>query len=100
MRFCIDFPSFVPGGVFPPPPKVTEFVNRLPPPECFTGPFVDVDKLMHSISKNVTNETIHNYKYEEYLNDFPDQDEQITDKKMIDDVYRYRQQKNYLGIKT
>ncbi|XP_077493007.1 cleavage stimulation factor subunit su(f) isoform X2 [Amblyomma americanum] len=36
----------VAGGVFPPPPAASELMMRLPPPTCFTGPFVAVDDMM------------------------------------------------------
>lgn len=36
----------VPGGVFPPPPAVAHLMSILPPPVCFSGPFVGVDVLI------------------------------------------------------
>jgi len=35
----------VPGGVFPMPPTAAELNQKLPPPYCFKGPFVKIDKL-------------------------------------------------------
>jgi len=35
----------VPGGVFPLPPSAAELNTQLPPPFCFKGPFVQVEKL-------------------------------------------------------
>ncbi|CAH1120995.1 unnamed protein product [Ceutorhynchus assimilis] len=36
----------VPGGSFPLPPLAADLCKLLPPPDCFQGPFVHVDKLM------------------------------------------------------
>uniref|UniRef100_A0A0B7AJR0 Suppressor of forked domain-containing protein n=2 Tax=Arion vulgaris TaxID=1028688 RepID=A0A0B7AJR0_9EUPU len=36
----------VPGGVFPPPPAASLLLQTLPPPECFRGPHVIIDKLL------------------------------------------------------
>ncbi|KAI8772672.1 cleavage stimulation factor subunit 3-like [Biomphalaria glabrata] len=36
----------VPGGVFPPPPAASLLLQSLPPPECFHGPHVIIDKFM------------------------------------------------------
>ncbi|KAL3317779.1 Cleavage stimulation factor subunit 3 [Cichlidogyrus casuarinus] len=36
----------VPGGEFPPPPAASSLVKLLPPPECFHGPFVNINKFM------------------------------------------------------
>ncbi|XP_005107016.1 cleavage stimulation factor subunit 3 [Aplysia californica] len=36
----------VPGGVFPPPPAASVLLQVLPPPECFRGPNVIIDKMM------------------------------------------------------
>jgi len=36
----------VPGGVFPPPPAASVLLQSLPPPECFHGPNVRIDKMM------------------------------------------------------
>jgi len=41
----------VPGGVFPLPPSASELNMALPPPQCFKGPFVDVDKLCEVFDK-------------------------------------------------
>jgi len=41
----------VPGGVFPLPPSASELNMVLPPPQCFKGPFVDVDKLCEVFDK-------------------------------------------------
>uniref|UniRef100_A0A914I989 Suppressor of forked domain-containing protein n=1 Tax=Globodera rostochiensis TaxID=31243 RepID=A0A914I989_GLORO len=40
----------VPGGVFPPPPIVSQLLQLLPPPRSFSGPFVDVEELMKSLA--------------------------------------------------
>uniref|UniRef100_A0A183CKR1 mRNA guanylyltransferase n=1 Tax=Globodera pallida TaxID=36090 RepID=A0A183CKR1_GLOPA len=40
----------VPGGVFPPPPIVSQLLQLLPPPRSFSGPFVDVEDLMKSLA--------------------------------------------------
>lgn len=34
------------GGTFPQPPALAQLCGMLPPPQCFRGPFVSVDKLM------------------------------------------------------
>uniref|UniRef100_A0A158QHI6 Suf domain-containing protein n=1 Tax=Rodentolepis nana TaxID=102285 RepID=A0A158QHI6_RODNA len=36
----------VEGGEFPPPPAASDLLRRLPPPECFRGPFVQMDKFL------------------------------------------------------
>jgi cleavage stimulation factor subunit 3 len=36
----------VPGGIFPPPPAAADLLLKLPPPYCFTGPFVITDKFI------------------------------------------------------
>ncbi|CAL8073455.1 unnamed protein product [Calicophoron daubneyi] len=36
----------VAGGEFPPPPAASALLRLLPPPECFHGPFVEVDKFL------------------------------------------------------
>lgn len=36
----------VAGGEFPPPPTASALLRLLPPPECFHGPFVEVDKFL------------------------------------------------------
>ncbi|XP_023672542.1 cleavage stimulation factor subunit 3 isoform X2 [Paramormyrops kingsleyae] len=41
----------VPGGVFPVPPAAVILMKLLPPPICFTGPFVQVDELMESFRR-------------------------------------------------
>ncbi|KAL1140992.1 hypothetical protein AAG570_000918, partial [Ranatra chinensis] len=41
----------VPGGAFPMPPAVAHLCSLLPPPQCFHGPFVAVEKLMDIFSK-------------------------------------------------
>ncbi|KAF6206641.1 hypothetical protein GE061_017877 [Apolygus lucorum] len=41
----------VPGGAFPMPPAVGHLCSLLPPPTCFHGPFVAIDRLMDVFSK-------------------------------------------------
>ncbi|KAG5839983.1 hypothetical protein ANANG_G00211290 [Anguilla anguilla] len=41
----------VPGGVFPVPPAAVILMKLLPPPTCFTGPFVQVDELLESFRR-------------------------------------------------
>ncbi|CAH8876113.1 unnamed protein product [Trichobilharzia szidati] len=36
----------VAGGEFPPPPAASSLLKLLPPPQCFQGPFVDVDRFL------------------------------------------------------
>ncbi|CAH8634485.1 unnamed protein product [Schistosoma intercalatum] len=36
----------VAGGEFPPPPAASSLLKLIPPPQCFHGPFVDVDKFL------------------------------------------------------
>lgn len=36
----------VSGGEFPPPPSASALIHMLPPPDCFHGPFVHVDKFL------------------------------------------------------
>ncbi|KAI0232191.1 Cleavage stimulation factor subunit 3 [Lamellibrachia satsuma] len=39
----------IPGGVFPPPPAASELMTKLPPPDCFVGPFVQIDKFVEHL---------------------------------------------------
>ena len=41
----------LPGGSFPPPPSAGDLLKLLPPPSCFQGPHVIVDKLMETFAK-------------------------------------------------
>ena len=41
----------LPGGGFPPPPAAQDVLKLLPPPSCFQGPHVMVDKLMETFNK-------------------------------------------------
>lgn len=36
----------VEGGEFPPPAAASDLLRRLPPPECFHGPFVQMDRFL------------------------------------------------------
>ncbi|XP_064490288.1 cleavage stimulation factor subunit 3-like isoform X2 [Ornithodoros turicata] len=45
-QICPTGSHVVAGGVFPVPPAASELMTRLPPPSCFTGPFVAIDELM------------------------------------------------------
>ncbi|KAJ8416258.1 hypothetical protein AAFF_G00382800 [Aldrovandia affinis] len=48
----------VPGGVFPVPPTAVVLMKLLPPPTCFTGPFVQIDELMESFSRCTLPDTV------------------------------------------
>ncbi|CAG05710.1 unnamed protein product, partial [Tetraodon nigroviridis] len=48
----------VPGGVFPVPPAAVVLMKLLPPPTCFTGPFVQVDDLMETFRRCTLPETV------------------------------------------
>uniref|UniRef100_A0A671LF91 Cleavage stimulation factor subunit 3-like n=1 Tax=Sinocyclocheilus anshuiensis TaxID=1608454 RepID=A0A671LF91_9TELE len=48
----------VPGGVFPVPFTAVILMKLLPPPSCFTGPFVQVDELIESLRRCVLPETV------------------------------------------
>lgn len=37
----------MPGGIFPPPPAVGQFLAQLPHPSSFHGPFVMIEELMN-----------------------------------------------------
>ena len=41
----------VPGGGFPLPPAAAELASQLPPPTCFKGPYVIIDKLCDIFDK-------------------------------------------------
>jgi len=40
----------IPGGVFPMPPVAAEVCTKLPPPDCFDGPYVILDQLLRTMS--------------------------------------------------
>ncbi|XP_057688471.1 cleavage stimulation factor subunit 3 [Corythoichthys intestinalis] len=48
----------VPGGVFPVPPVAVLLMKLLPPPTCFTGPFVQVDELIETFRRCTLPETV------------------------------------------
>uniref|UniRef100_A0A3Q2YFW5 Cleavage stimulation factor subunit 3 n=1 Tax=Hippocampus comes TaxID=109280 RepID=A0A3Q2YFW5_HIPCM len=48
----------VSGGVFPVPPVAVILMKLLPPPTCFTGPFVQVDELIETFRRCTLPETI------------------------------------------
>jgi len=49
----------LPGGGFPIPQAAAELCQKLPPPQCFQGPFVIVDRLVESfMSMQLANEFI------------------------------------------
>uniref|UniRef100_A0A3P9IU79 Cleavage stimulation factor subunit 3 n=1 Tax=Oryzias latipes TaxID=8090 RepID=A0A3P9IU79_ORYLA len=48
----------VPGGVFPVPPAAVVLMKLIPPPTCFTGPFVQVDELMETFRRCTLPETV------------------------------------------
>uniref|UniRef100_A0A665VCK2 Cleavage stimulation factor subunit 3 n=1 Tax=Echeneis naucrates TaxID=173247 RepID=A0A665VCK2_ECHNA len=48
----------VPGGVFPVPPAAVVLMKLLPPPTCFTGPFVQVDELMETFRRCTLPDTV------------------------------------------
>ncbi|XP_041351773.1 cleavage stimulation factor subunit 3-like [Gigantopelta aegis] len=41
----------VPGGVFPPPPEAASLITILPPPDCFHGPFVVMEKFIEHMKR-------------------------------------------------
>lgn len=41
----------VPGGAFPMPPAVAHLCSLIPPPQCFHGPFVAIDRLIDIFTK-------------------------------------------------
>ncbi|KAG5848870.1 hypothetical protein ANANG_G00104020 [Anguilla anguilla] len=45
-------------GVFPVPPAAVVLMKLLPPPTCFTGPFVQVDELMETFRRCTLPETM------------------------------------------
>ena len=40
----------IPGGIFPIPPLAAELLTKLPPPDCFNGPYVILDQLLRTMS--------------------------------------------------
>uniref|UniRef100_A0A6B2FZS5 Cleavage stimulation factor subunit 3 (Trinotate prediction) n=1 Tax=Myxobolus squamalis TaxID=59785 RepID=A0A6B2FZS5_MYXSQ len=98
--YANNLPSFIPGGVFPPPYKISEILSQLPPPSCFRGPFIDVDHLIYFISCNI--QTIsHNPKQPlpyEALESIENPDPKRNNTQILDDLYRYRQEKNISHI--
>ena len=39
----------IPGGVFPLPPLAADLCSKLPPPQCFEGPYVILDNLLRTL---------------------------------------------------
>lgn len=50
----------VPGGVFPPPPAVGNLLSKLPQPNSFWGPFVDIAQLSNIIKASDFDELYNN----------------------------------------
>ncbi|KAG7254826.1 hypothetical protein CRUP_006587 [Coryphaenoides rupestris] len=48
----------VPGGVFPVPPAAVLLMKLLPPPSCFSGPFVQVDEVMETFRRCTLPDTV------------------------------------------
>lgn len=48
---CLILSKIVTGGAFPLPPSAAHLCTLLPPPNCFTGPFVLVDNLIDIFNK-------------------------------------------------
>lgn len=42
----------MPGGIFPYPPTVVSLLSQIPPPQCFRGPFVNIDELISIFKSN------------------------------------------------
>ena len=40
----------VPGGIFPMPPLAADLCTKLPPPDCFNGPYVILDQLLRTVA--------------------------------------------------
>jgi len=102
----------IPGGVFPMPPLAADLCTKLPPPDCFNGPYVILDQLLRTLqsctlsvpTNDIKAETINaNIKQEpntnnngkrkasrdrEQFSDNEDEEEIPTN-----DLYRKRQQK-------
>jgi cleavage stimulation factor subunit 3 len=95
----------VPGGVFPMPPLLGDFCNRLPPPGCFDGPFVKIDSLLSamnllpsSLHENADNKNNHEKKEPSTNNKRKQSHEVVSDNEDEEDVptndlYRKRQQR-------
>ena len=52
-------PGILPGGEFPPPPAAQDLLKILPPPSCFQGPHVIVDKIIDKFNQIRLTETLH-----------------------------------------
>lgn len=99
--FTLTLPSLIPGGVFPPPSRVSELLSRLPPPMCFQGPFVDVDAILYFFGTNLSDAVFEQARIveeeptTENARDLPN-----SETKLLDDLYRCRQEKTSLRLAT
>lgn len=110
----------VPGGIFPPPPIAAELLSRLPPPHCFNGPFVIIDKFIeHLMALKIPDDSSITYENGVDMRNFDagtqlsidialgrkrkldttsssaadESDDESTQAPPMNDIYRLRQQK-------
>jgi len=93
--------SIAPGGVFPAPPAVSELLVMLPPPSSFRGPFVQVERLIESITNCVLDEEMKAtvltngdvMEDKRGIKRSADSDDEGAYQPPMHDIYRLRQQK-------
>jgi len=92
-------PNIAPGGVFPAPPAVADLLLVLPPPTSFRGPFVQIDRLIESLSTVVLDEAKRNVivngmtEGPRGVKRSADSDDESSYQPPANDLYRARQQK-------
>ncbi|KAF0990842.1 hypothetical protein HZS_642 [Henneguya salminicola] len=93
-----NLPILVPGGVFPPPYKISEMMSQLPPPQNFEGPYLDIPRLVYMILNCIESQPSNiprsNDNNISELNNNMETSNKNT--KILDDLYRYRHDKNII----
>ncbi|CAI7991638.1 Cleavage stimulation factor subunit 3 [Geodia barretti] len=90
----------VPGGHFPLPSEVAYLMSRIPPPQCFNGPFVNLNELVHLIKTSDLPSSLApgppdrpGKKRRAEGRDDSDDETQSSTAPPTNDIYRARQQK-------
>ncbi|XP_064401775.1 cleavage stimulation factor subunit 3-like [Halichondria panicea] len=88
----------VPGGCFPLPSELSNLLSRLPPPDCFHGPFVQLNELMALLDTSDGSEVIGRSGKRKRDGGEESDDDGSGGAPPINDIYRSRQQKRVHNI--